>query len=84
MMPFVPISLDRYVAMHLRRNPGTSRREITAQLKHALAAYRRDERCDCGGRIWVIGSAVVGLRCFSCITGEATPEDDYELEEACR
>jgi len=31
----------------------------------------------------VIGSAFVGNACFTCITGEADPSDDYEIAEAC-
>jgi len=56
---------------------------VTAWLREALEAFRRDERCQCGERIWVIGSAMTGLMCFACITGEATPEEDYEIAEAC-
>jgi len=31
--------------------------------------------------IGTFGSALSGYACFTCITGEAYPEDDYELEE---
>jgi hypothetical protein len=31
----------------------------------------------------VIGSAVVGNACFTCITGEAMPDNEYEIDEAC-
>ena len=39
------------------------------------------EHCECGEPIWVIGSAVAGHACFTCITGEATPSGDYEIDE---
>ena len=42
-----------------------------------------DERCACGARIWVIGSAEAGNGCFTCITGDAWPRADYEIDEAC-
>jgi hypothetical protein len=51
-------------------------------LRSALASARAGARCECGGPIWVIGSAEVGLSCFTCITGEADPSDDYEIAEA--
>jgi hypothetical protein len=31
----------------------------------------------------VIGSAETGHACFTCITGEADPSEDYEIAEAC-
>jgi len=82
---FTPISLAEYVKLHLKSNPGASREEIVEQLTDALQAYKVGVRCsNCGNPIWVIGSAFSGFDgCFTCITGEADPEDDYEIEEAC-
>jgi hypothetical protein len=81
---FVPISLEDYIEKAVASNPGSSREEITDSLKDALRAYKEDVRCQCGNPIWVIGSAAVGwYGCFSCITGEAIPDDDYEIDEAC-
>ncbi len=80
---FTPIKFDDYVERHLESNPGCSRKEITDGLKDALSAYKKGVRCDCGEPIWVIGSAVIGYSCFACITGEAKPDDDYEIDEAC-
>ena len=81
-MGFVSISLESYVAKHLKSNPGDSPKAIRAALRSALRAHRSGTRCECGERIWVIGSAIVGNACFTCITGEADPSDDYELEDA--
>ena len=82
---FVPISLEAYVELHLKSNPGTSRAEITTALRETLEDYKRGAKCsNCGNPIWVIGSALAGNMCFTCITGEAVPEDDYEIDEACR
>jgi hypothetical protein len=36
------------------------------------------------GPIWAIGSAVVGNACFTCITGEADPSSDYEIDEVLK
>jgi hypothetical protein len=81
---FVPISIEEYVELHLKDNPDTSREEITLALKDALEDYKRGAKCpNCGNSIWVIGSAFAGNACFTCITGEAFPEDDYEIDEAC-
>ena len=83
-MGFVPIDIDEYVRLHAEKNPNTDRTELTSQLTEALQAYQDGLRCGCGNRIWVIGSALAGLSCFSCITGEAVPKSDYEITEACR
>jgi hypothetical protein len=76
---FTPIKLSDYVELHIRANPGTDRAEFTQRLEYAVDAYRKGIRCRCGARIWIIGSAEAGLACFTCITGEATPDHDYEI-----
>ena len=76
---FIPISIDDYVQKHLANNPGVDRADLIRRLQSALASARAGVRCECGGPIWVIGSAEVGLSCFTCITGEADPSDDYEI-----
>ncbi len=80
---FIPIKLGEYIDRHLENNPDTSRKEIEEGLQDALGAYKQGVRCECGEPIWVIGSAVVEYSCFTCITGEATPDDDLEIDEAC-
>jgi hypothetical protein len=77
---FIPIRLQDYVKLHLRANPGTNRDELIEQLRSAMDAHRKGLRCRCGAPIWMIGSSQVGLACFTCITGEAMPDDDYELD----
>lgn len=76
---FTPIAFDDYVELHLCANPGTDRAELTARLGYAREAYRGDIRCRCGAPIWIIGSAEAGLAHFTCITGRATPDNDYEI-----
>ena len=81
---FIPIGLEDYVELHLENNPDTSRKEIIPALKEALEDYKGGAKCIvCGNPIWVIGSAFGSNMCFTCITGEAIPEDDYEIDEAC-
>jgi hypothetical protein len=77
---FTPIQLDDYVALHLRANPAVERGELMRELAAAIAAHRSGARCQCGAPIWSIGSAHMGLGCFTCITGQAAPEGDYEIE----
>jgi hypothetical protein len=80
---FTPISMDAFVSKHLKSNPDEDRDSITASLKDALDAYKRGVTCSCGAPLWVIGSTVSGYGCFTCITGEAVPDSDYEIDEAC-
>ncbi len=81
---FTPITLKKYVKLHLKCNKGERRQEVTEALQDALEAYKEGITCAyCGQPIWVIGSAFVGPSCFTCITGEAFPDDDYEIAEAC-
>ncbi len=81
---FVPISIENYVQKHCAANRGTDRRDLVQRMKSALARARAGERCGCGSRVWVVGSALAGLSCFTCITGEAYPSGDYEIAEAIR
>lgn len=63
-------------------NPGTDRSDLMERLRWASKQARAGVRCQCGNPIWVIGSAEVELSCFTCLTGEAQPSEDYELEDA--
>jgi hypothetical protein len=81
---FVPIKLNEFVEKHIKSNPDTNRKEIETGLKAALNDYKLGVKCDCGNPIWVIGSAITGNACFTCITGEAVPDSDYEIDEACK
>jgi hypothetical protein len=76
---FVPISIARYVSRHVARNPGVDPTDLRVRLRDALEAKLAGARCDCGQPIWALGSAEVGYRCFTCITGEAVPDNDYEV-----
>jgi Zn finger protein HypA/HybF involved in hydrogenase expression len=82
-MGFVPIKIPDYVRLHLRNNRGETADAVTKRLQSALDAYQAGSRCQCGAPIWVIGSAEAGNACFTCITGESDPSEDYEIAEAC-
>lgn len=81
-MKFHPISIDEYVKMHLAENPSENEKDYRERINSALEDYKNGEKCSCGNDIWVIGSAVVGNSCFTCITGESQPDDDYEIDSA--
>jgi hypothetical protein len=78
---FVPISIEEYIQRHVRSNAGEKPDELRVRLRECVSAALRGERCRCSEPIWVIGSAVAGHACFTCITGEATPSGDYEIAE---
>jgi hypothetical protein len=70
-----------YVSLHVKSNPTVDKTEYALRLRRAVDARKAGARCACGASIWAIGSAQVGDACFACITGEAWPEDDYEIDE---
>jgi hypothetical protein len=79
---FAAIPFERYVDLHVQRNPAVDRAAFGRRLRHAVDARKAGARCACGAFIWAIGSAEVGAACFTCITGEAWPDGDYEIDEA--
>jgi hypothetical protein len=83
-MGFVPIRMDEFIKLHRKSNPGERPDEFISLLRRSVADARRGARCHCGAPIWAIGSAVVGNACFTCITGEADPSSDYEIDEVLK
>lgn len=81
-MGFSPISIDKYVEKHLKSNPAENEKNLREQLQSALTDHLKGVKCSCGNDIWVIGSAFAGNSCFTCITGESYPTDDYEIDRA--
>ena len=79
---FVPIPFDPYVDLHVQSNPSVDRAEFARRLRHSVDARKAGARCACGAFIWAIGSAEAGAACFTCITGEAWLDSDYEIDEA--
>lgn len=81
-MSFTPISIDGYIKVHLKNNPDEKEVNLRESLQVALADYKAGIKCFCGNDIWVVGSASVGNACYTCITGNSQPDDDYEIELA--
>ena len=79
-MNYTPISIDNYVALHLKNNPSIKEEELRQKLDTAISDYNKNIKCSCGKDIWVIGSASIGNSCYSCITGEKLPTDNYEID----
>lgn len=83
-MGFKRITIEKYIKLHLKNNPNENKKDLERRLKSSLKDYQNGVKCSCGNEIWVIGSASVGNSCFTCITGESTPIDDYEIEAAIK
>ena len=81
---FTPISIDAYVDRHAKSKPDDKPEDMRAWLQRALQDHKAGVMCHCGKPIWIIGSAVAGNACFTCITGEASPDSDFEIDEAMK
>jgi hypothetical protein len=81
-MGFTGITIEKYLRIYLKSNPDANLNNIRSELNRALDDYNNCVKCECGNDIWVIGSAIVGNKCFTCITGEANPDHDYEIDQA--
>ena len=81
---FSPISFEDYVALHAEANRDENERAFRQRLKEAVEAKRAGQLCECGEPIWAIGSAAAHYACFTCITGESDPSNDYEIDAALR
>lgn len=79
-MGVLSISIDEYIALHLKNNPSEKEAELRRNINTALEAFNEGESCECGNEIWVIGTAKVGNSCFTCITGESEETDHYEID----
>jgi hypothetical protein len=82
---FNPISIDAYLQSHKKNNPGENIGDLRKALIATVKSKKEGAVChQCGQPIWAIGTAVVGWNgCFTCITGEADPSDDYEIDSVC-
>ena len=79
---FTPISIDEFVRLSVEDDPAADADSLRAELEEALEARKNGARCECGKPIWVIGSAFAGPICYSCLTGNEAPANDYEIDQA--
>ena len=80
-MGFVPIGVREYVKLHVSANPGENAAKLLTRLRSCVSDALAGARCQCGAPIWVVGSVSAGYACFTCITGEAYPSADYEIDD---
>jgi hypothetical protein len=80
-MGFKPVGVELYIRKHVKSNPGDNPEELRKLLRVCVKRALAGKRCHCGEPVWVIGSAIAGDACFACITGEADPSEDYEIDE---
>ena len=83
-MGFIPISINEYIKKNLKNNPSENEKDLRNRINSTLKDYKNGVKCSCGNDIWVIGSTSVGNSCFTCITGESYPKDDFEIESAVK
>jgi len=77
---FTKISIDNFIKMYSKNNPKDDLNSLKKRLLQFKKLKEKGETCSCGNPIWIIGSAIAGKACFTCITGEADCSDDYEIE----
>ena len=80
-----PISIEEFVKLHVKSNPGEKPEDVRVKLRDAVRRKQAGVVCMiCGQPIWAIGSAIAEWNgCFTCITGETDHSDDYEIDEVC-
>ena len=77
---FHKISINEFVARTIKGNSTLKAGELRSALQEFKKRKMKGELCDCGNPIWIVGSAITGKACFTCITGESDCSDDYEIE----
>ena len=77
---FAKIKIEDFVKQTVTANPHLNAKQLTTALEKFRTRKIKGELCDCGESIWIIGSALTGKGCFTCITGETDKTDDYEIE----
>lgn len=77
---FKKISINAFVDKYKKSNPGADTGELKKNLTNFKKLKSKGETCSCGNPIWIIGSAIAGQGCFTCITGESYSENDYEIK----
>ena len=76
---FQKISINEFVAQTIKGNPDLKAVDLKKDLEEFKKRKSQGELCDCGNPIWIIGSAITGKGCFTCITGESDCSDDYQI-----
>lgn len=77
---FQKIKIEDFVKKTLERNPDLDEKQLAKSLEEFKIRKKKGKLCDCGEPIWIIGSALTGRGCFTCITGETNKTEDYEID----
>lgn len=77
---FTKISLDNFIKEYEKANPKDDLNKLRKDLLHFKQLKAEGVKCNCGNSLWIIGSAISGTGCFTCITGETDFSNDYEIE----
>ncbi|MEX6689349.1 hypothetical protein QTN47_17705 [Danxiaibacter flavus] len=77
---FTKISIDNFIEKYKMSNPKEDLAQLRRNILHIKQLKKDGIKCDCGNSLWVIGSAISGKGCFTCITGETDFSDDYEID----
>ena len=75
-----PISIDKYVKIHLRKNQNDNEKALRMRIDAALDYYKNGMKCRCGKDIWIVGSATAPFGCLTCIKNNS---DDWEDDILC-
>lgn len=77
---FKKISVDSFIEKYKSSNPQEDVKKLRTDILHFKQLKTEGAKCECGNSIWVIGSAISGKGCFTCITGESDSTNDFEIE----
>ena len=79
---FRSLSMGEFIDQHLREQPHDSRESVMEALAEAREMARRVERCECGGKLWIVGTIFFGPTCLECATGDSRPFQAPEIDGA--
>jgi hypothetical protein len=74
------ISINNFIKKYKIDNPKEDVKKLKDDLIYFKQLRKEGATCNCGNSIWVIGSAISGKGCFTCITGESDCSNDYDIE----
>lgn len=76
---FIKITLDKFIFMYKKTNPNEDILSLKSRILYFKELKESCVLCECGNQIWIIGSAITGKGCFTCISGETDQTKDYEI-----
>ena len=76
---FTKISVDNFIEKYKMNNPKEDLTKLKKNILYFKQLKKDGVKCYCGNSLWVIGSAISGKGCFTCITGETDFSNDYDI-----